>query len=97
MMIIRQKVGNTLRCVQTSFVITKHYMTKLSKTLLAVAVMGFVAGGIFDFCGFNVNPACYVALPLGAVAFGMFIISLMMEKEMSKFDEEKTNKGYRHQ
>lgn len=66
-------------------------MTKLSKILLAVTVIGFVAGGIFDLCHFNVNPACYVALPLGAVAFGMFIISFMMTKEMSKFDEEEAN------
>jgi hypothetical protein len=67
-------------------------MTKLSKTLLAVSLTGFVAGGIIDFGGFKVNPAVTVALPLGAVFFGLSLISYMMEKEMAKFDEETAEK-----
>ncbi len=54
--------------------------------------MGFVAGGIVDFDGFNVIPAMTVALPLGAIFFGMFVIALMMEKEMAKFDDEAAGK-----
>jgi hypothetical protein len=67
-------------------------MTKLSKILLAVSLAGFAAGGIIDFGGFKVIPAVTVALPLGAVFFGLALISYMMEKEMAKFDEEEAGK-----
>ena len=67
-------------------------MTILSKICLAVSAAGFTAGGIIDFGGFNVIPAATAALPLGAVFFGMFMIALMMEKEMAKFDEETAGK-----
>jgi len=53
---------------------------------------GFVAGGIIDFGGFNLNPSWTVALPLGAVFFGLFLISFMLEKEMAGFDEEEAIK-----
>jgi hypothetical protein len=33
-----------------------------------------------------------VALPLGAVCFGLGLISLMMEREMAKFDGEEAKK-----
>jgi hypothetical protein len=71
---------------------TKPVMTTLPKTCLAVSAMGFVAGGIVDFGGFNVIPAMTVALPLGAIFFGMFMITLMMEREMAKFNEEAAGK-----
>jgi hypothetical protein len=67
-------------------------MTTLSKTLLAVCVTGFAAGGVIDFGGFNLNPAWTLALPLGAVSFGLFLISLMLEKEVAKFDAQESEK-----
>jgi len=67
-------------------------MTTLSKTLLALSVTGFVAGSVIDFGGFNLNPSWTVALPLGAVSFGLFLISFMLEKEMTGFDEEEAKK-----
>jgi hypothetical protein len=67
-------------------------MTTLSKTFLAISLTGFTAGSIIDFGGFNVIPALTVALPLGAVFFGLFLISFMLEKEMAKFDEEESMK-----
>lgn len=67
-------------------------MTTLSKTLLAVSVTGFAAGSIIDFGGFNVIPELTAVLPLGAVFFGLFMIALMMEKEMAEFDEEEAGK-----
>ena len=67
-------------------------MTTLPKICLAVSAAGFAAGGLIDFGGFNVIPAVTVLLPLGAVFFGMFMIALMMEKEMAKFDEETAGK-----
>ena len=63
-------------------------MTTLSKTSLAVAIIGMVAGGILDFGGFKLNPVWAVVLPIGAIAYGMFLISFMLEKEVAKFNEE---------
>lgn len=48
-----------------------------------------MAGSLVDFGGFDLNPAWTVALPFGAVAYGMFLISFMLEKESAKFDEDK--------
>ena len=63
-------------------------MTTLSRALLVVSVTGFVAGIIIDFGGLNLNPAWEVALPIGAVFFGLSLISVMLEKEVAKFDED---------
>lgn len=67
-------------------------MTTLSKTLLAASVAGFAVGGIIDFGGFSVISELTAVLPLGAVFFGLFMISFMMEKEMAGFDEEEAGK-----
>jgi hypothetical protein len=67
-------------------------MTTLSKTFLAASTTGFAAGSVIDFGGFSVIPALTAALPLGAVFFGLFMISFMMEKEMAGFDEEEAGK-----
>jgi hypothetical protein len=63
-------------------------MTTSSKTLLAISVTGLVAGSVIDFGGFNLRPAWDVALPFGAIAYGLFLISFMLEKEVAKFDED---------
>jgi hypothetical protein len=68
---------------------TERIMTALSKTFLAVSVTGFMGGSIIDFGGLSVIPALTVVLPVGAVFFGFFLISFMLEKEMAKFDQEK--------
>ena len=70
----------------------ERIMTTLSKTLLAVSAAGFAAGSLIDFGGFSVNPSLTVALPVGAVFFGLFLISFMLEKEMAKFGEEEAGK-----
>jgi len=56
-------------------------MTTLSKTFLAVSVTALVAESIIDFGGPNRNSAWAVLLPLGAVAYGLFLISFTLEKE----------------
>jgi hypothetical protein len=63
-------------------------MTTLSKTLLAVTVTGLVAGSLINFGGFNPNPAWEVMLPFGAVFYGLFLISFMLEKEVATFDSD---------
>jgi hypothetical protein len=67
-------------------------MTTLPKTLLAVSVTGIATGSIINFGGLNLNSSWRVALPLGAVCFGLFLISFMLEKEIAGFDEEEARK-----
>jgi hypothetical protein len=71
------------------------FMNTSSKTFLALSITGFAGGSIIDFTGYNVNPSWTVMLPLGAVFFGLFMISLIMEKEAAKFDEEESAKHSR--
>ena len=68
-------------------------MTVLSKTLLAVAVTGLTGGIIIDSRGFLANPALSVVLPVGAIAFGLFLIVFMLEKEVALFDIEQKKKS----
>lgn len=63
-------------------------MTTLSKILLAVTITGLASGSIIDFSGYNLNSAWTVALPFGAIAYGLFLISFMLEKEVAKFDKD---------
>jgi hypothetical protein len=63
-------------------------MTTLSKTILSVTVTGLVAGSIIDFGRLNLNPSWDVVLPFGAIAFGLFMISFMLEKEVAAFDAD---------
>ena len=53
---------------------------------------GFVAGSIIDFGELNLNPAWTMALPLGAIFFGLSLILFMLEIEMAKFDAEAAKK-----
>ena len=65
-------------------------MTKITKTLLFLAVAGTVTGLLFVSGLVDVKDASalYVALPLGAVFFGLFLISRMLEKEAALHDQE---------
>lgn len=63
-------------------------MTTMTKIFCAVSVTGFIIGSIVDFGGFETNPTLTVILPVGAIFLGVFLISLMLEKEVAKFDEE---------
>jgi hypothetical protein len=69
-------------------------MTTLSRTILAASVTGLVAGGIIDYRGVHLDAAWAVVLPFGAIFYGMFLISFMMEKEVAKFDEDEAIAGY---
>ena len=71
-------------------------MTTASKILATVSVTGLVGGSIIDYYRIPTNPAANPALaallPLGAIAFGLFLIVFMMEKEVAKYDEEEARK-----
>jgi hypothetical protein len=55
---------------------------------LAISLIVSVTGDILDFGRFKINSSLAMTLPMGAVFFGMFLISFMMEMEMAKFDQE---------
>jgi hypothetical protein len=74
--------------VRSSHDLNELNMTTSSKTLLAVSVIGLAAGSVVDFGGFNLNPVWTVALPVGAICYGLFLISFMLEKEVAKFDAD---------
>jgi hypothetical protein len=65
-------------------------MAKATKTLLALALAGLGTGFLFITGLVNVQGAAwlYVALPAGAICFGLFLIALMLEKETARFDQE---------
>jgi hypothetical protein len=70
----------------------KNDMTTATKTFLAVSVTGFAVGGIVDFCLAKVDPMWTVALPVGAIFLGLFLISLVLEKEVALYDAEQAGK-----
>ena len=65
-------------------------MSKLTKTLLVLAILGFVIGLIFVTGLINVGDAValYITLPLGAIFFGLFLICKMLDKEAALHDAE---------
>jgi hypothetical protein len=66
-------------------------MTKITKTLLIVSVAKLAMGLVLVTGLVNVQaiPGLYVVLPLGAVLFGLFLLSKMLEKETAAFNQEK--------
>jgi hypothetical protein len=65
-------------------------MSKLTKTLLGISIVLLTAGLLFvtGFINAESIVALYVALPAGAIVFGLFLISKCLEKEVVGFDEE---------
>ena len=65
-------------------------MSKITKTLLTLSVTGMVFGTAFvtGLLGMENVVSLYVVLPLGAVFFGLFLISLVLEKEDALFDKD---------
>ena|SRR5215469_7260432 len=72
-------------------------MTLLSKILLTVAITSLAAGSVIASLDTLASPMLAAVLPLGAIAFGMFLIVFMMEKEIAKYDEEQASKTQQHQ
>lgn len=59
-------------------------MTTLTKTLLALAVLAFVAGVVE-----GARPGGWaLGIPLGTVFLGLFFIVRILQKESAEFDEE---------
>lgn len=65
-------------------------MTKLTKSLLVLSAANLVAGVVFTTNLIDVHNASvlYITLPTGAVFFGLFLISRLLEKEVLAYDAE---------
>jgi hypothetical protein len=65
-------------------------MTKMTKTLLAISLFCLVGG--FPFATGLVDAqnvvALYAVLPTGAVFLGLFLICLLLEKEIAQYDAD---------
>ena len=65
-------------------------MAKATKILLALSLAGLGIGLILVTGLVSAQNAVgfYVMLPAGAICFGLFLISKMLEKETAQFDQE---------
>jgi len=63
-------------------------MKKLPKALLAVSVVSFVVGFFVTLTPVALPPAWMVAMPVGAISLGLFLIAFVLENETAKFDAE---------
>ena len=65
-------------------------MAKLPKILLTATVACLGLGMLFSIGMVNVRgtPGLYVALPAGAICYGLFLIWHMLETEVTRFDAE---------
>ena len=77
--ILKKDDGNTLLI-----------MTKITRRLLVISIVCLAAGLAFVTGIIDVRNAValYVALPAGAILFGLFLIFKMLEKETLLYDEE---------
>jgi hypothetical protein len=68
-------------------------MGKTTKILLTLSIAGLALGLAFASNLINAGgiTAFYVLLPAGAIFFGLFLISLMLEKEVAQYDVEQRN------
>src|SRR6266545_2475784 len=62
-------------------------MKKLPKLLLMISSASFALGAVTLTIA-DVPPPWTVALPLGAVFLGLFLIALMLQNEMARFDQD---------
>ena len=66
----------------------RNNMAKLPKFLLTISLTAFAAGIFTCFSSVNWHPAWFVALPTGAIFFGLFLIAYVLQHEAARFDEE---------
>ena len=62
-------------------------MTKLPKFFLIISVTAF-AVGFATISSHNIVPAWAVAMPIGAIFLGWFLIAFILQNEVAQFDEE---------
>ena len=67
-------------------------MTRFPKICLAVSAVTLAVGCLMWAGWLHVAPALTLAMPVGAMAFGMFMVTLVMEKMTAEFDAEAVEK-----
>lgn len=67
-------------------------MKTLPKWILVIAVTGLVVGTFVTLSHGIVNPLLQLAMPLGFIFAGLFVITRAMQNEMAQFDEEERRK-----
>jgi hypothetical protein len=63
-------------------------MTRIPKVLLAVSLVAFAGGIVVSFGNAEVPLSWTVAMPVGAVSLGLFLVAFALQKEVARFDEE---------
>ncbi len=55
---------------------------------LAVALTAFAVGSVVAFGNPEMPLGWTVAMPLGAVGFGLFLVTFLLQREVARFDAE---------
>ena len=63
-------------------------MTRIPKALLAVSLAAFAVASVVTFGSSEIPVGWTVAMPAGAIFFGLFLLTFMLQKEVASFDEE---------
>ena len=63
-------------------------MTRIPRALLAVSLTAFAVGSVVTFGSSEIPVGWTVAVPVGAIFFGLFLVAFMLQKEVARFDEE---------
>src|ERR1041385_2186812 len=63
-------------------------MTSIPKALLAVSLTAFAVGSVVTFSRSEIPVGWTVAMPVGAIFFGLFLVTFMLQKEVARFDQE---------
>lgn len=65
-------------------------MSTQTKVLLGLGVIGLAAGTLVSTNAIKppIASASYVLLPVGAIFFGLFLVSRILERESGYFDQE---------
>ena len=67
-------------------------MSKPSKALLTISIVTLLIGSAIWFMPIQVAPEWTVAMPISAVAFGLFLISLVVKNMTDEFDQDEARK-----
>jgi hypothetical protein len=63
-------------------------MKRLPKLFLIISMAGFGAGAFATLSGADLPPAWAAGMPFGAIFLGLFLIALILQNEMAKFDQD---------
>ena len=63
-------------------------MTRIPKVLLAGSLAAFAVGSVVAFGNPEIPVGWTVAMPVGAVGLGLFLVTFLLQQEVARFDEE---------